>query len=126
MRKEKREHCFLLHTSPILNMLGRLQYFTMDLITGSLMLSEIGLQLSYSTILRLLTILGNKLFRICVVFISLSTISSCSIKVTLSLDTTLSDQNGLMVFQKVLLSVTFFPSRLLSYNFLNFLTRDTQ
>ena len=45
--KEKKEHCFLLHTSPILSMLGWLRYFTMDLITGSLMLSDIGSQLAY-------------------------------------------------------------------------------
>ena len=86
----------------------------MELITGSLMLSEIGWQLAYSEILRLLTILEKKVFRICsTVLISLSTISSSSIKVSSSVDTILSDKNGLMVLQKVLLSVTFFPSRLL-------------
>ena len=50
--KEEREHCFLLHNSPILSMLGWLRHFAMDLITGSLMLSEIGSQLAYSAILR--------------------------------------------------------------------------
>ena len=86
----------------------------MDLTTGSLMLSEIGSQLAYSAILWLLTILEKKLFRICAVLISLSTmISSSSIEVTFSLDTILLDKNSLMVFQKVLLSVTFFSSRLL-------------
>ena len=106
--EEIREHCFLLHTSSILSMLGWLRYFTMNLITGSLMLSEIGLQLAYSAILRLLTILENRVFRICAVLISLSTIWTSSIKVIFSLYTILSDKNGLMVFQKVLLSVTFF------------------
>ena len=72
----------------------------MDLITGSLMLSEIGSQVAYSAILRLLTILEKEVFRICAVLISLSTISSSSIKVTFSLDTILLDKNGLMVFQK--------------------------
>ena len=99
-QKEKKEHFFLLHTSPILSMLGWLRYFTEDLITGSLMLSQIGSQLTYSAILRLLTILEKKVFRICAVLISLSTISSSSIKVTFSLDTILLDKNGLMVFQK--------------------------
>ena len=75
------------------------------------MLSEIGWQLVYSTILRLLTIFEEKLFRIYVVLISLSTISSSSIKISSSLDTILSDKNDLMVFQKVLLSVTLFSSR---------------
>ena len=88
-------------------------YFTMDLITGSLMLSEIGSQLAYSGILRLLTILEKKVSRICAVLISLSTISSYSIKVSFSLDTILSDKNGSMVFQKLLLSVNFLSSRLL-------------
>ena len=106
--KEKREHCFLLYTSPILSMLWWLRYFTRDLITGSLVSSEIGSQLAYSAILRLLTILEKKVLRICVVLISLSMISSSSIKVSFALDTILSDKNGLMVFQKVLLSVTFF------------------
>ena len=77
-------------------------YFTMDLITGSLMLPEIESQLAYSAISR-----------ICAVWISLSTISSYSIKVSFSLDTILSDKNGLMVFQKLLLSVNFLSSRLL-------------
>ena len=40
--------------------------------------------------------------------ISLLTMSSLSVKVTFSLDTILSDKNSLMVFQNVLLSVTFF------------------
>ena len=75
------------------------------------MLSEIGWQLVYSTILRLLTIFEEKLFRIYVVLISLSTISSSSIKISSSLDTILSDKNDLMVFQKCLLSVTLFSSR---------------
>ena len=75
------------------------------------MLSEIGWQLVYSAILRLLTIFEEKLFRIYVVLISLSTISSSSIKISSSLDTILSDKNDLMVFQKVLLSVTLFSSR---------------
>ena len=65
--KEKREHCFLLHTSPILSMFRWLQYFPMNLITGSLMLSEIKLQLAYSSLFRLLTILEKKVFRICAV-----------------------------------------------------------
>ena len=46
-------------------MLGRLRYLAEDLITGSLMLSAIGSQLTYSAILRLLTILEKKIFRIC-------------------------------------------------------------
>ena len=70
----------------------------MDLITGSLILSKIGSQLGYSAILRLLTILEKKLFRICAVLISLSTISYSSVKVTFSLDAILSGKNGLMVF----------------------------
>ena len=78
--KEKREYYFLLHTSPILSMLGWSRYFTMSLITGSLMLSEIGSQLAYSAILRLLAILEKRVFRICAVLISLSTISSSLIK----------------------------------------------
>ena len=109
--KEKREYCFLLHTSPILSMLRWLRYLTIDLITGSLILSEIGSQLAYSTILRLLTILEKKVSRICAVLISLSRISPSSIKVTFSLDTILSYKKGLMLFQKVLLSVNFFTSR---------------
>ena len=68
--------------------------------TGSLMLSEIASQLTYSAILRLPTVLEKKVFRIYAVVISLSTISSSSIKVTFSLDTILLDKNGLMVFQK--------------------------
>ena len=63
----------------------------MDLITGSLMLFETGSQLVYSAILRLLTILEKKVFRICAVLLSLSTISSSSIKVVFSLYTILSD-----------------------------------
>ena len=86
--KERREHCFLLHTSLIFSMLGS--------------------QLAYSAILRLLTILAKKIFRICGLLISLSTISSSSVKGSFSLDAILSDKNGLMVFQKVLLSLTFF------------------
>ena len=88
----------------------------MDLITGSLMLSEIGSQLAYSAILRLLAILEKKVFRICAAFLLLSMISSSSVKVifdTITLDTILSEKNCLMVFQKVLLSVTFFSSRIL-------------
>ena len=92
--EKEKEHCFLLHTSPILNILGWLRYFTTDLINGSLILSEIGSQLAYYAILRLLTILEKKVFRICVVLISLSTISSSLIKVSFSLDTILSDRNG--------------------------------
>ena len=65
------------------------------------MFSEIGSQLLYSAILRLLTILEKRVFRIWVVLISLSTISSSSIKVSFPLDTILSDKNGLMVFQEV-------------------------
>ena len=100
MRKgRKREYCFLLHTSHILSMLGWLRYFTMELITESLMLSEIRLQLAYSAILKLLTILEKKVFRICGVLMSLSMILSASINVSFSLDTILSDKNGLMVLQ---------------------------
>ena len=55
--KEKREHYFVLHTSPISSILGWSRYFRMDLITGSLILSEIGSQLWHSAVLRLLTIL---------------------------------------------------------------------
>ena len=108
--KEKREHCFLLHTSPILSMLGWLQYFTMNLLTGLLMLSEIGSQLAYSAIFRLLTILEKKVFWICAVLISLSMIwfDLLQKKVTFSLDTILLDKNSLMVFKKGLLSVTFY------------------
>ena len=73
----------------------------MDVITGSFMFSEIGSQLVYSAILRLLTILEKRIFRIWVVLISLSTISSSSIKVSFPLDTILSDKNGLMVLQEV-------------------------
>ena len=50
--KEKREQCFLLHASPILSMLGWLRYFTEDLITEALMLSEMGSQLTDSPIIR--------------------------------------------------------------------------
>ena len=84
-----------------LSVFGWLRYFAMDVITGSFMFSEIGSQLLYSTILRLLTILEKRVFRIWVVLISLSTISSSSIKVSFPLDTILSDKNGLMVFQEV-------------------------
>ena len=111
-KKEKREHCLLLHTSPILSMLGWLQYFAMNLLTG-LMLSKIGSQLAYSAISRLLTILEKKVFWICAVLTSLSMILSSSKKSYFSLDTILSDKNSLMVFQKGLLSLTFFSSRLL-------------
>ena len=71
----------------------------MELITESLMLSEIRLQLAYSAILKLLTILEKKVFRIYGVLMSLSMILSASIKVSFSLDTILSDKNGLMVLQ---------------------------
>ena len=71
----------------------------MELITESLMLSEIRLQLAYSAILKLLTILEKKVFRICGVLMSLSMILSASINVSFSLDTILSDKNGLMVLQ---------------------------
>ena len=84
-----------------LSVFGWLRYFAMDVITGSFMFSEIGSQLLYSAILRLLTILEKRVFRIWVVLISLSTISSSSIKVSFPLDTILSDKNGLMVFQEV-------------------------
>ena len=87
--------------SYILSVFGWLRYFAMDVITGSFMFSEIGSQLLYSAILRLLTILEKRVFRIWVVLISLSTISSSSIKVSFPLDTILSDKNGLMVFQEV-------------------------
>ena len=87
--------------SYILSMFGWLRYFTMDVITGLFMFSEIGSQLVYSAILRLLTILEKRIFRIWVVLISFSTISSSSIKVSFPLDTILSDKNGLMVFQEV-------------------------
>ena len=87
--------------SYILSVFGWLRYITMDVITGSFMFSEIGSQLVYSAILRLLTILEKRIFRIWVVLISLSTISSSSIKVSFPLDTILSDKNGLMVFQEV-------------------------
>ena len=87
--------------SYILSVFGWLRYFAMDVITGSFMFSEIGSQLLYSAILRLLTILEKRVFRIWVVLISLSTISSSSIKVSFPLDTILSDKNGLMVLQEV-------------------------
>ena len=114
-KKENTVPCFQAYFF-YLSMLGWLRYFTMDLITGSLMLSEIGSQLAHSAILRLLTILEKKVFRICAAFLSLSMISSSSVKVifdTITLDTILSEKNCLMVFQKVLLSVTFFSSRIL-------------
>ena len=127
-KKEKKEHCFLFHTSPILSMLGWLWCFTMSLITWSLILSEIGSQITYSTILMLLTILEKKVFRICAVLISLSTIWSSSIKVGFSLDTILLDMNDLMISQGVLLSVTFFFFHQDNYNttFLDFLIKHTE
>ena len=48
------------------------------------MLSKIGSQLAYSAFLRLITILENKVFNICAVSKSLSTVSPLSIKVSFS------------------------------------------
>ena len=92
----------------------------MNLIIGCLMLSEIGSQLAYCAILRLLTILEKKVFRIWAVLISLSTTSSSSVNASFSLDTILSDKDGLMVFQKVWSSVIFFSLWLLWHNFFVF------
>ena len=71
------------------------------------------IQNSFWISLSMPTILEKKVFRICTVLMSLSTISSSSIKINFSLDTILSDKNGLMNFQKVFLSIHFFSSRLL-------------
>ena len=62
-------------------MFGLFLYFTMDLTAGSLMLPEIGSQLAYSAILKLLPILGMKAFRVCAVKKLLAMISSFSVKV---------------------------------------------
>ena len=57
--------CFFflsLHTSPIVSMLGCCQYFAINLIMGSLILSEIGSLVTYSGILKLPTMFEKKVF----------------------------------------------------------------
>ena len=60
--KRKKEIPVMLHTSPILSMFGLFLYFTINLINGSLMLSEVGSQAAYSAVLRSLAILEKKVF----------------------------------------------------------------
>ena len=108
VKKEKR--CCLLHTSPNINILWWLVYFITDLITGSLMLLEMELQLVYSAIIRFITILEKKVFRICAILKSLSVISSIWFKVTFCFDVISSDKNDLMIFQELSISLTIFKS----------------
>ena len=58
------------------------------------MLSEMGSQFAYSPFLRLITILEKKVFQIRAVSKSLSMMLSCSVKVSFSFDTILSDRNS--------------------------------
>ena len=87
--------CFFflsLHTSPIVSMLGCFLYFTISLIMGSLILSEIGSLVTYSGILRLPTMFEKKVFKTWAVFSSFEIISFSSIKVIFSLDVILSER----------------------------------
>ena len=94
-------------------MLGWFLYFTIDFETGSLINSERGTYLVYSGIFRLLTIFEKKVFKTRAVSLSFPIISSSVIKVIFSEEVTLSEKNGLTVFQSISLSVTFFSLRLL-------------
>ena len=63
-----------------------------------------------------ITILENKLFRICAILLLLSVILSFSVKVSFSSDIILSGKNGLMISQKVLSSTFFFHQDYCSTN----------
>ena len=82
------------------------------------MSSEMDLQLACFAILRLPTILEGKVFRICAILLSLSVVSSFSIKVSFSIDIILSGKIGLMVFHKVLLSLHCFKFYYLYFVFM--------
>ena len=76
--------CFFLlsfHTSPIVSMLGSFLWFTISLIIGPLMLSEIGSLVTHSGILRLSRMFEKKVFKTWAVFSSFETISFSSINV---------------------------------------------
>ena len=75
--------------------------------------SEMPSQPWYSGTLRLNTMLEKKVFITLAVSLSLLITLSFSIKVILSVHKTLSETNKLTVFQNLLLSVMFFPLRLL-------------
>ena len=78
-KNEKAAH--LLSFFPVVSMLGHFQYFTISLIIGSLVLSEIGSMMIYSGILRLPIIFEKKLFKTWGVSSSFEIISFSSINV---------------------------------------------
>ena len=89
-------------------MLGCFLYFTINLIIGSL-ISEIGLLVTYSGILRLPTMFEKKVFKTSAVFSSFETILFSSIKIVFSLDVILSERKGLTVFsERLVISKIFF------------------
>ena len=94
-------------------MLGWFLYFTIDFKTESLINSETGSHLVYSGIFRLLIIFEKKVFKTRAVSLSFPIISSSSIKVIFSEEVTLSEKNGLTIFQNVLLSLLSFSLSLL-------------
>ena len=73
----------------------------------------------YSGILRLSTVSDKKVLKTYEIML-------LSIKYILLVDTILSDENGLTVFQKVLLSENFLTFGILKYSLFTFLERETQ
>ena len=73
----------------------------------------------YSGILRLSTVSDKKVLKTYEIML-------LSIKYILLVDTILSDENGLTVFQKVLLSENFLTFGILKYSLFTFLERETE
>ena len=118
---EKENLCDFLHTSSMVSMRGWFLYLTVTFKIGSFLCC---LQLdqrssAYSGILQLVTTLEKKVFKTLVVSCSIVTTSPLLIKVILSVGKILSERNGFIVFGKVLLSVTFFISKLLVIIFIH-------
>lgn len=64
LEDEKGGSCVLLHISPVANMQGSFLYFTIDLISGSLVLFEVGWQWVYSRAFRVVKIFEKKALKI--------------------------------------------------------------
>ena len=96
--------------------LGLAIYFTMTLMTESLIFSDVGSIWLNCGMLRLVTTLQKNSFKTLAVSFSFFMILSPSTIVIFSFEIILFDNNGLTTLQNVLLSQTFFSFKLLKYS----------